>query len=284
MLTMRCVSLAAALLAAAGVPIMAQGLQKAGGQQPVQAQVQAEPVQVANSGLCQAVDPCLAACATPLMYQIWFGPTYASAAVGDSAWGFAEGGSLGYRLGAGLQLYGGIGFNHAGGSTDILGTIGIQRLADPAGATLHDRMSLAVYWDQFVNTDADEYLHGFRFEVGYALSPNYTVGAIGAVSTSGGQDVTQITPIGAALGTFPGESGAAGYASYHIGPWSAMLTIGYSNGNESAIYGGSVRRELTPTTGVTFGAAAGEDVDFVSALAFDYRFPPDYKPEGWNPR
>ena len=268
MLSISRMSLAAALLAAAGVAAFAQAPQS---QQPAEAKVQSEAVEVIDTVPCPPSHSLLDPGATPLMYQIWLGPSYASIAAGDSGWGFAYGGALGYTLGGGWQLYGSIGLNHALGSTDVAGTIGIQHFPTAPGAPGLGSTTLAVYWDQFTNTDQDEYLHSIRLQAGYAISPSLEVGVTGAISTSGGQDVPQVTPITSVMGVFPGESGAGGYARYMTGPWSLQSVIGWLNATDSAIFGFSARRALTANCGFNIHIATGEDVDFTSLLAFDVR-------------
>ena len=73
-------------------------------------------------------------CNTPWSMWAYGGTSYFSLPI-QSLWGISEGVTVGYRFdGTALGLYGNVVFNHTEESTQVLGTVGLQKFGNPNGA------------------------------------------------------------------------------------------------------------------------------------------------------
>jgi len=229
----------------------------------------------------------------PLSAWVWLAPTYGSGVVNE-AFGFSEGVNVGYRVTDSIGLYGAVGFNHQASSelfpgfdantTQILGTIGVQKFGNPDGEGLLDRTSLWVLWDQSVFLiPADVfgvgtgvfgvnqhqirlmagYVTGYHNEVGVAWSfpiGNDDFGA-GYLSTLGGPGYLT------SAGTFIG-----GYAKRRVRETDLTASIGYSQGAEGIALGVGAERPISERVNVYADFKAGEGSNFAGSAGVAIAF------------
>lgn len=182
-------------------------------------------------GGCGCEDPCCLNGQSRWTVWAWGAGTYYSTSF-ESLFGFAEGATLGYRLTETTGLLGQIGFNHTGRSTQILGTVGVQKFGNPDGASGWDRTSVWVMWDQFTDTRfANLYLHQLRVNVGFVPAERREIGLSFSIPTSGGGVGGALSPLGGAGLLSSGTEFIGPYLSTEVGDGGQLTTmVGYMGG------------------------------------------------------
>jgi hypothetical protein len=208
----------------------------------------------------------------PLSVWLWAGPTYSSGTIG-SLFGFAEGVNVGYRLTDSIGVYGALGLNHQASSTQILGTIGVQKFGNPNGSGLLDRSSLWVLWDQFSDLEVDDpflfgvYLHQLRFMAGYVTGYHNEIGVSYSVATSDDTfGAGALSPLGG-----PGYLTGAGsfigpYVKQRVGETELTAMIGYSDGASGMAVGIGAERPVTDRLNTYIDFKAGNGGNYAGSI------------------
>ncbi|MCS7237276.1 MAG: hypothetical protein NZ899_03295 [Thermoguttaceae bacterium] len=195
---------------------------------------------------------------------LWVAPMYASGAitgVDDSRFGVAEGIVSGYRLTHNLGVYGSIAFLHDEELTAFLGTVGIQRFGNPVGASLVDRVSFWMFWDNCADTlDGDEtHFQQLRFNIGLVGPGGGEAGLAFSVSLDEPGDYFLI-PVGGPTFLSTGGSVVGPYVRYPIGIFDLTAMLGFSGQSDAGVLGLGARAWLTENIAVfTDGKVGGAD-------------------------
>ena len=207
---------------------------------------------------------------TPWSAWVFAAPTYAGAPT--DSFGFSEGVTFGYRVFEGLGVYAGAGFNHTEDNTQFLGTVGLQRFGDPNGASVLDRASVWVLWDQFTVTDTDAYTDQLRFNIGYVPRERTEVGMTFSVPTSSGAGAAGQVPLGGSGLLTAGDSAVGPYVTRPIGDTQLSAAVVYSEGSESAAAGVGLSRPVSGRTSVFMDAKFAGDDEWAMAVGLKWGF------------
>ncbi len=213
-------------------------------------------------------------CCTPWTLAVRFGATYYSLPV-LSQWGFSEGASVGYRINPCWGLCGSVDFNHTDFSSQVLGVVGIQKFGVPCAASLIDRTSVSLMFDQFVDFEIgpDSYLHQFRLYTGIVTGPQREIGMLFNLPTSDELPVAALTPMGGAT-LMP-------VADFYVGPYfrtttancvSLEGTVGYSDavgGGIAAGLGAAV--PITANTDLFVNGKVCEGDNYAMAFGVEWK-------------
>lgn len=195
---------------------------------------------------------------------LWVAPTYGSASligIEDSRFGVAEGIISGYRLTPHLGVYGSITFLHDEEMTTFLGTVGIQRFGNPAGAGLMDRASFWMFWDNCVDTlDGDEtHFQQLRFNIGIVGPRGGEIGMAFSISLDEPRDYF-LVPVGGTSFLSAGGSVVGPYVRYPIGIFDVTAMLGFSGQSDAGVLGLGARAWLTENVALfTEGKVGGAD-------------------------
>lgn len=216
----------------------------------------------------------------PLSAWVWAAPTFGSGGPYE-VFGFSEGVNVGYRMTDAIGLYGSIGFNHQAANslmdantTQILGTIGVQKFGNPDGAGLLERTSLWALWDQSAFLVVDDpmlygaYQHQIRILAGYATGYHSEIGAAWSIPI--GDDV-----VGAGFLSTLGGPGyltssefIGAYVKRQVGATDLTGTIGFAGtGSTGAtVLGVGAERPISDRVNVYADFKAGEGGSYAGSV------------------
>ncbi len=190
-------------------------------------------------------------------------------------WGFSEGVTLGYLVNPRWGLYGSVDFNHTDYSTQVLGTVGVQKFGVPYADTVIERTSVWILFDQFADFEigSDSYLHQFRFYTGIATGPRREIGIGFTAPTSDDPAVGALTPMG--------SSGVMPVGDSYVGPiWRSETpnglrldgTVGYSDANGGGVAAGlGAAVPMGANTDLFFNGKLSEGENYTFAIGMEFK-------------
>lgn len=203
---------------------------------------------------------------------VWVAPTYVSS-VFDTQFGVGEGAVIGYRLSEAIGLYAGIGFNHHEQSTQVLGTLGLQKFGNPEGVGLLERTTVWMFWDQGADTEGGDgaSAHQLRFNVGWVSSNEMEVGMTFSFAI---EEPTRhmLTPLGGQFNMSAGNSIVGPYVRMPVGVFDVTGILGFSEATDSAVVGLGAEAPLTDTSNLFIEAKSGGDDVYSLSLGYKVGF------------
>jgi hypothetical protein len=213
-------------------------------------------------------------CCTPWTLLLRFGTTYYSSPF-LSQWGISEGVTVGYRCNPCWGIYGSVDFNHTDFSSQVFGTVGVQKFGVAYAGSLMDRTSVWILFDQFADLEIgpDSYLHQVRFYTGLVTAPQREIGVAFSVPTSDGPAAPALTPMGSSSVMPVGDSFVGPYLRATAANGVRLdAAVGYSDAGTGGVAAGvGTGVPLTANTDLFFNGKLSEGDNYAFALGLELK-------------